>query len=70
MGYDIVATMPFVTLLEGFIPDPGVGFDGLAIDPSTTTVSERIRTDRHFLSNPITLLPILVNLIQTPLTSR
>jgi hypothetical protein len=70
MGYSMVATKPFGTLLNGFIPNPGVGFDDLATDPSTTTVSERICTDRHFLSNPITLLPILVNLIQTPLASR
>jgi hypothetical protein len=42
----------------------------LAIDPSTVVVSEHVRTDRHFLSNPIPLLPILVNLIQTPLASR
>jgi hypothetical protein len=63
--------MPFITLLEGLIQDPRVGFDDLAIDPSTTTtVSERVRTDRHFLSNPVPLLPILVNLIQTPLASR
>lgn len=69
MGYSTVATMPFGTLLNGLIPDPGVGFDDLAIDSSTTTVSERICTDRHSLSNPITLLPVLVNLIQTPLAS-
>jgi hypothetical protein len=70
MGYDMVTMMPFVTLLKGLIPDPGVGFNGLAIDPSTTIVSERVRTDRHFLSNPIPLLPILIDLIQTPLASR
>lgn len=70
MGYSTVATKPFGTLLDGFIPNPGVGFNGLAIDPSTTTVSERVGTDRHFPSNPVPLLPILVNLIQTPLASR
>lgn len=70
MGYNMFIRMSFGTLLEGFIPDPGVSFDDLAINPSTTTVSERVCTDRHFLSSPVTLLPILVNLIQTPLTSR
>jgi hypothetical protein len=70
MGYDMVTMMPFITLLRGLIPDPGIGLDDLNIDPSTTTVCERICTDRHFLSNPITLLPILVDLIQTPLASR
>lgn len=59
-----------VHLLNGFITEPGVGPHDLAIGPSTTTVSERICTDRHFLSSPVTLLPIPVNLIQTPLTSR